>query len=136
MATQIPTAVQNAMCDLAVDRIDAGAAAGTMQIRTGSPPGPNAAATGTLLATITFSDPAFGAAAAGVATMSGAPLSTTAVADGTAGWFRIRDSDGTTVVDGTVTVTGGGGQLQLSSTTISTGLSVSIIAGTATQPAS
>ena len=135
MAISLATTARTAMCDALVDLLDAGPAAGTLQIRTGTKPAnPNTAATGTLLATVTLVDPAFGAAAAGVATLAD-PGAVTAVADGTAGWFRALDSTGAAVMDGTVTATGGGGDLTLATVTITTGLSVDITGGTITVPA-
>lgn len=137
MTSIISTAARNAACDAIVDLLDADSGAATIQIRTGSQPaGPGTSATGTLLATITCSDPAFGAASTGVATLSGTPLSATAVADGTAGWFRALDSNAVAVFDGAVTATGGGGQLTLATTTITTGLTVNVTSGTFTVPAS
>lgn len=138
MATRLPTASVNAACDAIVDRVDGGSGAGVIEIRTGSQPASaNDAATGTLLVTITCADPAFGAAAAGVATLDTDPvLEGTAVADGTAGWCRIKDSTGATVMDGSVTATGGGGQITLATTAITTGVAVQITSGTFTVPAS
>lgn len=137
MATRISTAAQNAACDAMVDLLDAGPAAGTIKVYTGSQPATaNTAESGTLLATFTLADPAFGAASSGVATLASTPRTTTGVADGTAGWFRAEDSTGANVFDGSVTATGGGGQLELNTTTISTGVSVSITSGTFTQPGS
>ena len=61
MATRITQAAAAAACDAVVDRLDAGAAAGYIEIRTGSQPATaDTAATGTLLGTLTLSDPAFG----------------------------------------------------------------------------
>jgi hypothetical protein len=62
-------------------------------------------------------------------------LTTTGVATGTAGWFRITDNSGDTVMDGSVTATGGGGELELNTTSITTGVTVEITAGTLTTPA-
>lgn len=137
MAIRLPTAARNAACDAVVDLVDAGPAAGTMQIRSGAQPASaNDPATGTLLATLTLADPAFGAAAAGVATLDATPvLTTTGVAAGTAGWFRVFDSNGNTVFDGSITATAGGGDLTFATTTISVGLEVRITGGTYTQPA-
>lgn len=136
MATRIPTASRNAACDAVVDRADGGAAAGTLQIRTGTQPASaNDVASGTLLATVTLADPAFGAASTGVATLLGVPLAATGAADGTAGWFRMLDSDSNTVLDGAATATGGGGELELNTTTISTGVDVEVTGGTITMPA-
>jgi hypothetical protein len=138
MATRLPTASVNAACDAIVDRVDGGSGAGTIEIRTGSQPASaNDAATGTLLVTITCADPAFGAAAAGVATLDCDPvLEANAVADGTAGWGRLKDSTGATVMDGSVTATGGGGQITLATTAITTGVAVQLTSGTFTVPAS
>lgn len=136
MPVRLATATVNAKADAAVDRLDGGPAAGTIKIYTGSQPASaNDPVTGTLLATFTLADPAFGSAAAGVATLAGTPLTTSAVAAGTAGWFRAADSTGASVFDGSVTATGGGGQIQLNTTTLSVGVDVELTSGTYTQPA-
>ena len=133
---RINTSARNAACDGVVDLLDAGAAAGTLKIYTGSQPAtPATAASGTLLATATLADPAFGASSTGVATGTD-PASVTAVATGTAGWFRAADSDGNAIFDGDVTATGGGGTMTLSSTSITSGGSVDITSLTFTMPAS
>jgi hypothetical protein len=136
MATRIPTGVRNAVADAVVDRLDAGAGAGVVELRTGAQPASaNDAATGTLLATVTLADPAFGAAAAGTATLLGVPLEDVADADGNAGWFRAKDSDGATVVDGSVTATGGGGDMTMASVALVTGVVFRITGWTVTAPA-
>lgn len=135
MPLRIATTARNAACDAVVDLLDAGAGAGTIDVRTGAQPTtPNDAASGTLLATFTLADPAFGGAATGVATLQGIPRSTTGLAAGTAGYFRAMDSTGAAVMDGSVTATGGGGQLELNTTTVSVGVSLSITSGTITMP--
>lgn len=135
MTLTLPTASRNAMCDALVDRFDLGAGAGTIEIRSGTrPTTANDTATGTLLATVTLIDPAFGAASTGVATLAD-PAPVTGAAAGTATWFRGLDSTGATVMDGSVTATGGGGDLTLATTTISVGLSVDVTGGSVTQPA-
>lgn len=135
MALAISTAARNAAADAVGNLIDAGAGAGTIKVYTGSSPGPNAAETGTLLATFTCQDPAFGAASTGVKTLDVTPaMTTTGLAAGTAGYFRVEDSTGANVFDGTVTATGGGGDLELNTTTISVGLSLEITSGTITMP--
>lgn len=136
MAVTLATTARNAAADAVVDLLDAGAGAGTLQIRSGSKPAsPQDAATGTLLATVTLADPAAGAAANGVATITD-PASVTGSGDGTAGWARFLDSNAAAVMDCTVTATGGGGDITLSTTTISTGVTVDMGAITYTQPAS
>lgn len=135
MTLTLSTAIRNGLVDLLVDALDAGSGAGTIQIRSGTrPAGPGTTATGTLLATVTLVDPAFGAGSSGVATLAD-PSPVTAVADGTATWFRALDSNNTAVFDGRVTATGGGGDLTLATTSITTGLSVDVTGGTVTQPA-
>jgi hypothetical protein len=136
MALSLATTARNAMADALVDLLDAGAGAGKIEIRSGTrPANPNTAATGTLLATVTLIDPAFGAAASGVATLTD-PAAVTAAATGTATWFRAMDSNNAAVMDGDVTATGGGGDLTLATTSITSGLSVDITGGTVTMPVS
>lgn len=131
MTTRLATQTQNAAADAANDLIDAGTAAGTVELYSGGQPATaNDAATGTLLATFTLADPAYGAATSGQATLQGTPITTQGSADGTAGWFRMKDSAGNTVRDGAV-----GAELTLNTTTISTGVDVTINSGTYTQPA-
>jgi len=130
----LTTALRNGMCDLIVDSLDAGAGAGTIQIRSGTRPAdPATTATGTLLATVTCIDPAFGAASSGAATLAD-PTSVTAVATGTATWFRALDSTGAACFDGSVTATGGGGDLTLGTVSITSGLAVDLTGGTITVP--
>lgn len=136
MPLRIPTASQNAACDAVVDRADAGAGPGEIRIYSGAQPASaNDAASGTLLATVTLADPAFGAAASGVATGTD-PASVNAASTGTAGWFRAADSNGNTVFDGDVTATGGGGVMELSTVSLTSGYAVDITSITVTMPAS
>ena len=77
--------------------------------------------------------PSFGAAASG--TITGAdPAAVTAVATGAATHFRAADSTGAAVLDGDVTATGGGGALQIASTSLSPGVTVDITALSFTMP--
>lgn len=133
----LATATRNACADAAVDLFDGGSGPGTIDIRTGARPATaQDAASGTLLATFTLADPAFGASATGVTTLDATPvLTTTGLAAGTAGWARGKDSNGATVMDFTLSATGGGGEVQLSTTTVSIGLDLELTAGTVTMPA-
>ena len=134
MGLRLATTARNASADAVVDLLDAGAGAGTLKIYTGSQPtDPQTAASGTLLATVTLIDPAFGSASSGTATGSD-PASVNASATGTAGWFRAADSNGNAVFDGTVTATGGGGTMELSTTSLVSGSPVDITALSYTQP--
>lgn len=120
------TATRTAVADTVVDRVDAGAAAGKIVIR----------AAGATLATVTLADPAFGNAVNGVATLNGTPLDDAATGAGTADNFLCQDSDGNTIFAGTVTATGGGGDLTLDTVTITTSpaSTVTITGGSYTAP--
>jgi len=114
---------------------------GTLQIFTGSQPADaNQALTGTLLATLTFSSTAFGTPTASGSTGSrivtataAAITSGTAGNSGTAGYFALVKSDGTTVAAmGSVGTSGA--DLNMNSTSITAGATVSCSAFTLTQP--
>jgi hypothetical protein len=86
-----------------------------------------AISTQTLLASLTIAG-GFGTDSNGTITL-GAVTNGTAAASGTAAFFRIVKSDGTTVVmDGSVGTSGS--DLNLNTTTVSSGQTVSITAGT------
>ena len=132
MSIRLSTTARSAAADAVVDLIDAGAAAGTLKIYSGSVgTTANDTPAGTLLATIAWADPAFGAASSGVATATD-PAAVNASASGTAGCFLVEDSNGNNVFDGTVTATGGGGDLTLSSTALVSGSPVDITSFTYT----
>lgn len=137
MVTRIPTASQNGACDVYVDRVDTGSqeSNGRLRIYTGNQPASaNSEATGTLLAEVDLANPAFGdagAETAGVATLLGVPLEALGITDGTAGWVRIVNRDGDTCLDMAVDA----GEVVLNTNTISTGVAVTVISGTVTQPA-
>ena len=91
MSIRLATAARNAAADAVVDLIDAGSGAGTLKIYSGSVgTTANDTPAGTLLATIAWGDPAFGAASSGVATATD-PVSVNASATGTAGCFLVED---------------------------------------------
>lgn len=136
MAIRILASLAQSMVTLLGTAADAGAGAATIEVRTGSQPaGPGTGATGTLLATFTCADPAFQSYTNGVATLDTTPvLEATAAATGTAGWFRMKDSDGNAVVDGSVTATGGGGDMTMNTVSVVSGATVQLTSGTITQP--
>lgn len=91
----------------------------TLEIRTGAVPANAAAAdSGTLLGTMTLPSDWLAAASSGVKALAGS-WTTTAGATGTASHFRIKSSGGTVHAQGTITATGGGGDLTLTSVSIS-----------------
>lgn len=131
MALTVSAGAGNAALDALVDSLDGGAP-GTIKVYTGSrPASPDDAATGTLLATFTLSNPAFGAAASKSATLNSV-ASVTAAATGTAGYFRAANSAGTAKFDGTVGTSGA--ELNLNTTSITSGGTVAITSGTVTIP--
>lgn len=131
MATRISTSARNA----AASAVGALLNGGTVEIRTGSQPAtPGTAATGTLLGTLTLSATAFGAASTGTITANTITGDTSADASGTAGWFRGIDSSSTAVIDGSITASGGGGDMTLDSTSIVAGGTISMTSWTLTMP--
>lgn len=132
---KMTNATKSAACDAVVDRVDAGSGAGTIEIRSGTQPtNADDSDTGTLLATLTYSDPAFGACSNGVATASSITGDSSADATNTAGYFVVKDSSGTKVFTGTITATGGGGDMTLVTTSIVSGQPVQITSFTFTIP--
>lgn len=131
MALQYSVTVRNAQLDAFESAIGASA---VMKIRTGAAPANCAAAdSGTVLATINLPSDWMAAASAGSKSKSGTWEDTSADATGTAGHFRIYASDGTTVhAQGTITATGGGGDLTLDNTSIASGQTVTITSFTLT----
>ena len=133
--TKISTGARNGACDAIVDLVDGGAGAGYIQIRTGAPPtNPGDANSGTLLGTCPMSDPAFGAAATGVATANAITSDSTADASGTAGHFRVFDSNDVCIFQGTAGVTGDTPNMVFDNATIVAGGVIAISSMTLTVP--
>lgn len=131
MAIQLSVTVRNARLDAIESTIST---APVLRIRTGSVPANCAASrTGTVLATLTLPSDWMAAASSGAKALSGTWQDTSADATGTAAHFEIMDSSATTChLQGTVTATGGGGDLTLDSTSITTAQSVTITGFTLT----
>lgn len=129
MALGYATALRNAQLDEITAR--AGSSA-LLRIYDGSRPATGGAATN-LLAELTCNATFAGAASSGVLTLNAITQDSSANATGTATWFRIVQSGGSThVMDGSVTGSGGGGDMELSSTSIVAGGTVSITSATIT----
>jgi len=116
---------------------------GVLEFRTGSQPTTaDDAPTGTLLASMTLPADAFGASSAGAVAKAGTWQDASADNAGTAGWFRLRESgDGggssstDRRIDGAITATGGGGQIELNNVVIAAGQQVTQDTFAVTQPA-
>ncbi len=124
MAVQLSVAVRNAKLDAIESTIGTAA---VLKIFTGAQPANCAAAnSGTELVSITLPSDWMAAASSGSKAKSGA-WSATASGAGTAAHYRLYASDGTTChSQGSVTATGGGGDLTLDNTSIASGQTVTI----------
>ena len=132
MTIQLSVAARNAMLD-AIETT-AGTAA-KLRILTGAPPANCAAAqTGTLLCELALPSDWMSNASGGTKSLTGSWAGTGAAA-GTAAHYRIVDSAGTTCHEqGTVTATGGGGDLTLDNTNIASAQVVTITGKVLTAP--
>lgn len=131
MALQYSTAVRNAQLDAFESTIGTSA---ILRIRSGAAPANCAAAdAGTVLATLNLPSDWMAAASGGSKALAGTWQDASADAAGTAAHFRIYDSGGSTChAQGTVTATGGGGDLTLDNTSIASGQQVTITSFTLT----
>jgi hypothetical protein len=129
MAFQFSTATRNAALDQIETTIGTSA---VLRIRSGTVPATCATAdSGTVLATANLPSDWLAAASGGSKALSGTWQDTSADATGTAGHFRIYDSTGATChIQGTITATGGGGDMTVDNTSITSGQSVSVTAFT------
>lgn len=116
MAIGLATSLRTNRVTQILNAMDAGAGAAKIRIYNGTRPATGGTAT-TLLAELTCSDPS-GTVTNGVFTLSAITQDSSADATGTATWFRIVDSTGAFVLDGSVSAIGGGGDLQLGTTSI------------------
>jgi len=124
--------ISDAAAKAAADAVCALANGGTIEIRSGAQPAnANAAATGTLLVTLTFAATAFGAASSSGVATANAIGAANAVASGTAAWFRAKGSGGGTVFDGSVGTSAA--DLILSSVALTSGGNVAVSSLTYTQ---
>jgi hypothetical protein len=131
VALQLSVAVRNARLDSIETTIGTAA---IMKIRSGAAPADCATAdSGTVLATLTLPSDWLAAASSGSKAKSGTWQDASADATGTAAHFRVYASDGTTCgIQGTVTATGGGGDLTLDNTSIAAAQAVTITSFTLT----
>ena len=131
MAIQLSVAVRNARLDAVETTIGTGA---VLKIRTGTVPATVATAdAGTVLATLTLPSDWMSAASAGAKALTGSWADSSADATGTAAHFRLYASDGTTAhLQGTVTATGGGGDMTVDSVSFTSGQAFTVTSFTLT----
>lgn len=101
-----------------------------LRMRTGSPPANCAAAdSGTVVAEMTLPADAWAAASGGTKVKSGTWQDLAANAAGTIAHYRIYDSTGTTChLQGTVTITGGGGDMTVDNPVVEVGQPITVTA--------
>lgn len=110
MAIQLSVAVRNDMLDDVENTIGNSP---TMRVRTGAPPAScSAADTGTILAEITMPANWMNNASGGSKTKAGTWQTLTILSNGVAGHFRIYQG-ATAHFQGTITVSGGGGDMEV-----------------------
>jgi hypothetical protein len=132
MTIKATPATLNAILDTGFDAIFN---SGVLELRTGTQPATaSAAATGSLVRSVSLPADAFAAAAAGVKAKAGTWQNADAGA-GVPTWFRLKQTtdagstDGTDErIDGSVSMTGAGGDLQLDNTNIAANQTVTVTA--------
>lgn len=127
--------LSNVAVNAAADAVCALANTGYLRIYDGTQPATadTAITTQVKLAELRFGATAFGASAAGVATANAITSDTDADATGTASWFRVLKSDGTTVLfDGSIATSGADGTIN--STAIQIHAQVDVSSCTYTHP--
>ena len=112
MTINISTQARNDAGDAIVDLIDLGSTNpnGYIEIRDGvKPVNPQTGIGATvLLTTMNFSLPAFGNFSNGISLANSIANDTNVDETGVATWFRIYDRNGTAIMDGDITIAGGG----------------------------
>ncbi|MDH4285671.1 MAG: hypothetical protein OEV35_10175 [Gallionellaceae bacterium] len=131
MAVKLSTAVRNARLDAIETAVGAAA---ILKIRTGAAPAACADAdSGTVLATVNLPSDWMAAASAGSKAMSGTWSDNSADGTGTAAHWRLYASDGVTChMQGSVTATGGGGDMEVDSVSFTAGQQFSVTSFTLT----
>lgn len=131
MAIQLSVAVRNARLDSIETAVGTSA---VLRLRTGAQPANcGTADSGTVVAAMTLPSDWMAAAASGSKALLGTWQDLSADAAGTVGHFRIYESTGTTChLQGTVTITGGGGDMTLDNNVVAITQQVTITSFTLT----
>lgn len=126
MAIQFDVNTRNAMLDAIETAIGASP---TLLLRSGAKPtNITDASTGTVISTIAPQADFMATAASGTKAKSGTWQDTSADSAGTIGHYEIRDSGTAVRSRGTVTATGGGGDLEVDNTVVAAGQTITITA--------
>lgn len=127
MTIQHSVAVRNARLDAIETTIGTGP---ILRLRSGAKPANCAAArSGTILASMTLPSDWLSNASSGAKSKSGTWQDLSADNAGTVGHYEIMDSSGTTCHEqGTVTATGGGGDMEINNTVVAAGQEINVTA--------
>lgn len=138
MTVNISTQARNDAGNAIVDLIDQGSSNpnGYLEVRSGTKPANPQTGVGAtvLLATMNFSLPAFGSFSNGVSLANTISDDNNVNDTGVATWFRIYNRDNVAIIDGDITVTGGGGDIEFDNVNFITGGVVVITSLTGTMP--
>ena len=112
---------------LITDKVDLGTAnaEGILRIKSGA---------GTPLVDVVLANPSFATGTGSIRDLQGVPLAGTAVASGTAALAEVLDRDEIVVFSGPVTVSGGGGFIQLDKVEIETNDVITVLTGDVQYP--
>ena len=124
MAITLSTSARDVSVEAISDLVDVGGA-GTLEIYTDS--------FGTLIAELTFSNPAFGGASSGVVTANAITQDTRANSTGTMGAFQYLNGEGSPLLSGSVSASGG--DINFNTTSVIEGDTIRVSSMTLTVPA-
>jgi hypothetical protein len=115
-------ALANDFLDLYDTKFPAGS---ILELRSGAKAGADNAAGGVLLVSIVLPAGPFAAAVNGLKDIAGV-WSNNAIAAGNIGHFRLRNAASTRIEEGTITVTGGGGDAEIDNVAVIVGTNVNV----------
>lgn len=116
MALTHVVAVRNSLADLIDDLVNTGSGTAKFRFR----------ASTTTIVDISLQNPAHGAASSGTISVAGVPLNANATGTGNVDNFQVLDRNGGIVYSGTVTATGGGGDITINNISVNTGQNVEL----------
>lgn len=116
MAVTHITALRNTLADAVDAHINTGAGTAVLRLR----------ASTTAIVDFNLANPAFGAAASGVLTLAGTPITANAGATGVVDNAQIIDRGAAVAVSCSVTGSGGGGDIEVTNTNIANGQDCSL----------